>query len=818
MAGGFGRANLRLIAGQPAGDPYDDITIDTSEDDPDQPDINEDGQILRIEHGDGSVTISMNDRPLIPQDEKAVGGWFRNLVGELGDQALGTITEDLMRGVADDIESRREWVDTVATFIKLLGVTIEVPNLQGAADAAPVEGMSRVRHPLLLEAVLRFQANFRGEMLPTDGPVKCRNDNQGGVEYDLMANNLEEDLNHYLTVHATEYVPDTDRMAFRLGLEGTTFKKVYRCPLRLRPVSETVIATDLIVSNDATDLQSARRVTHRIMMGQNTIKRMQILEVYADVDLGTPVEPDLDEAARTARQQQGVADTTPNPDDRDRELYECYCDLNVPGFEHQWKGRPSGLEIPYRVTIDVTSRQVLSLVRDYNPPPTPDTLPKRRETFVQYTYVPGLGFYGLGLGHILGNTTNAITAAWREMLDNGMFANFPGFLVAKGATRQQTSILRVPPGGGQPIDTLGKPISQAVMPLPYNTAQMPPLMQLVESMATSGARIGGTAEIQIGEGKQDAPVGTTLALIDQATKIEGSAHKRLHASQAREFQLLKELFREHPEDFLDRECTSGAAWDEQSFLQALNNCNIVPQADPNTAGQLQRLMRAMGLLQLSAQAQSLYDPIRIHSYALRSMGVNQPQQFFAPPSAMAQPPPQLQQMQADMKAKLQAADARTQDSNARAAVAKAKLAEVQAKSAQGGFGPANQQAPTTLDGVKAKASLMDAETRRFQAHAKVGEMAEQSRDRQMGRQAEAQSDQVDLIKALLAHDQSRREAFAGHLANAHQAAQQQAHDAREGEADRASDLKQAELQAKSAEKVASKRAAAKPAAKRPKKD
>jgi hypothetical protein len=639
--------------------------------------------------------------------------------------------------------------------------------------------------------VLRFQANARGEFLPADGPMKIRNDSSGGAETELLAKALENDMNHYLTAHATEYYPDTDRMYFRLGLEGTSFKKVYRCPIRMRPVSETVVAQDLIVSNDATDLQNARRVTHRIKLSPTTIRRMQIIGAYRDLDLGTPTSPDLDAASREERRQQGLAEDVINPDDRDRELYEVYCDLDIPGYEHKWKGKPSGLEVPYRVTIDVTSRQVMSLVRDYAEPKDDKELPERRKTFVKYSYVPGFGFYDLGLGHILGNTTNAITAAWREMLDNGMFANFPGFLIAKAATRQQTAIIRVPPGGGQPIDTLGKPINQAVLPLPYNTTQMPALMQLVESMATSGARIGGTAEIQVGEGKQDAPVGTTLALIDQATKIENSVHKRVHSSQAEEFKLIIECFREHPEDFLRCEAASSSTpWDEQTFLTALGSCDLVPQADPNTSSQLQRLMKAMGIKQLQQASQSLYDPLAVDTYALKTMGINNPSQFFVPPQAMGQPPPQLQQMQAEMKAKQQQADARTTDAQARMHVAQAKAAEVQAKTTQGGFAKAGGQSgkPAGFEAMDLKIKAEDAETRRQAMMLKAREAAQNSHDRELDRQAEAHSDRIDLVKALLAHQADAATTAMGH-----------AHEARENAQDRAVDLRQAEIAAQAAE-------------------
>ncbi|HEY1879554.1 MAG TPA: hypothetical protein VGG68_06455, partial [Caulobacteraceae bacterium] len=229
-------------------------------------------------------------------------------------------------------------------------------------------------------------------------------------------------------------------------------------------------------------------------------------------------------------------------------------------------------------------------------------------------------------------------------------------------------------------------------------------------------------------------------------------------------------------------------WDAQTFLQALDTCELVPQADPNTSSQLQRLMKAMGIKQLQAQSQSLYDPIAVDTYALKTMGVANPQQFFVPPSAMAQPPPQLQQLQAEMKAKQQQADARTTDANARAATAKAKLAETQAKIAQGGFGKAGAGEPNPLDAMNAKAKMMDAETRRFGAHAKVGEMDQQSADRAADRQAEQRSDQVDLVKALLAHHAGAVDTAVGHE-----------HDAQEGALDRAADLKQAQIAASKVE-------------------
>jgi hypothetical protein len=283
-------------------------------------------------------------------------------------------------------------------------------------------------------------------MLPTDGPVKIRNDAAASTPgQDQLGDALEKDMNHYLTSVATEYYPDTDRMLLMLGFGGTAFKKVYMCPLRNRPVSESVDADDLIVNQAATDLSNAKRVTHRSFMRPSTVKRLQILGVYRDVDLSTPQAPKTDAVQQAKNSQQGVADNPTNPNDRDREIYECYCELDVRSFEHKHKGKESGLEIPYVVTIDASSREVLSITRNYAE--DDKELPTAKKRFVKYTFTPGMGFYDIGLLHILGNTTNAITAAWRELLDAGMFANFPGFLLADTGARQNTNMFRVPPGG-----------------------------------------------------------------------------------------------------------------------------------------------------------------------------------------------------------------------------------------------------------------------------------------------------------------------------------------------------------------------------------
>jgi hypothetical protein len=741
-----------------------DLIIEMAEDGP-QEDRDDKGNLLTIEGPDGSITLTLDGSPLEKAEGSSRAGWFDNLVEDIDQMELGRIADDLLKGVEDDLQSRKEWIEDRAQGIKLLGLKLEVPGLAGAADGAPVEGMSRIRHPLLLEAVLRFQANARSELLPTDGPLKIREDNNNAtLESDQLANDLEDDLNHYLTSTAKEYYPDTDRMLLMLGFGGTAFKKIYFCPLRGRPVSESVDADDLIVNNSATDLSNAKRITHRIMMRPSTVKRMQILGVYRDIDLSTPRQTTLDAAQRAKNEQQGISSEQSNPEDRDREIYECYCELNIQGFEHKRKGKETGLEIPYRVTIDVSSREILSIVRNYDED-TKD-LPEARQNFVKYTFVPGMGFYDIGLLHILGNTTNALTAAWREMLDAGMYANFPGFLYADTGARQNTNIFRVPPGGGALVKTGGMPINQAVMPLPYKDVGGG-LMSLTDNMAQTGMRIGGTAEMAVGEGRQDAPVGTTIALIDQATKVLNSVHKRMHAAQAEEFQLLVNCFRENPESFWQQNRRPARPWDQETFLRALNQVDLVPQADPNTASQTQRLMKVVGLKQIQASNPSMYDPVAIDTAALKAMGWSNPDQFMIPPQAQGQMPPEMQRAIAELQIRKQEADTKQMSAQGKLAVDQAKLQIDAAKVMQdkeiagigGPQGPDQHEKLAKVADLQIKKQLADAKTMdaKIKAAGLAADMQKDAADNAM-KQAEMIAKEriqmVDLAQNIAVHPES----------------------------------------------------------------
>lgn len=601
---------------------------------------------VEVELPDGGVVINFGK---VGAPEPGAGDFDDNLAEALAEADLAGIAEDLLQGIEADIRSRSEWLQQRADGLDLLGLKVDGPKSDVSGSSAPLEGMSNVRHPLLLEAVLRFQANARGELLPADGPVKIRVDDvttsaspTADRDEENQAEQLETDFNYYLTTTASEYYPDTDRMLLMVGFGGCGFKKVYHCPLRRRPVSESVDAKDLIVSHGATDLRNAPRVTHQIQMLPNVVKRMQIMGAYREVALGSPPMTMPDAVDAKVDEIQGTqAQTTFRENDQPRTIFECYCEIDVPGYEHKEKGKVTGLPLPFKVTLDKDARTVLEIRRNWK---ENDDLYEARRVFVKYPFVPGLGFYDIGLLHILGNTTIAVTAAWREMLDAGMFANFPGFLYAKPAGRQNTNEFRVAPGSGAQVDTGGGSIRDAIMPLPYKEAG-PGLMALTKDISETGQRVGGTAEMPVGEGRADAPVGTTIALIEQATKVLDAVHKRLHQAQSEEFGLLKELFEEDPESFWrfnKRKQKPGAfKWDVERFKHALENNDLVPAADPNTSSHMMRVMKAVAVKQLQSASPELYNGREVDTRVLKVIGWNNPESLFNPPAPAQEPPKDL---------------------------------------------------------------------------------------------------------------------------------------------------------------------------------
>lgn len=542
---------------------------------------------------DGGVVVQLDAHR--PKDDDSDEGFYANLVEDIDGMRLGQIANELIEQIQADDNSRSEYLQIRARGLDLLGTKLQEPKSSVGDSAGAVEGMSTVTNPLLLEACLKGWANAQAELLPADGPVKIKDDGDETANDDEQAERLERDFNHYLTVSAPEYYPDTSHMLlWGVYFGGSGFKKVYRCPMRRRPVSESVDAKDLIVSDTTKDLRACARITHQIMMRPSVMKRMKLIGAYRDTELTQPTPTPNVVDAKIAGIQ-GTAAMPDRPEDQPYTIWETQAELDLDQYAPKgFKGE--GIPLPFLVTIDKDSRSILAIRRDWD---EDDDQCTRQRMYVRYPYVPGPGFYGTGMLNILGNASAAMTAAWRLALDAGMYAIFPAFLIAKLGGRQNTSDFRVSPGTGIPIETNGMPISQVATGLPYKDVT-PGILALIDKITTQSQSLGGSAEAPTAEGIQNVPVGTMLAQIEQATKVMSAAHKGMCNAQSEEIQLLLKLFRDNPQDFinsLDKDCR--AYWDEAKFLQALDNCQLVPVSDPNVPSHIHRVAKAVALVQLS---------------------------------------------------------------------------------------------------------------------------------------------------------------------------------------------------------------------------
>lgn len=588
---------------------------------------------LVIKTPDGGTIYRVHYR----EKSAATGKHDENLALTMSPTRLYEIADDLIREIAADDLSRAEYMQSLAKAIEMLGIRIEDARSGDNDSAAPLEGMATFRHPLLLQSSIRFQADFVAELLPADGPVKIRDDTPEpptgtpgmdnlppdlpGLTGDDLAGALEKDFNHYLTKTASEYYPDTTRMAFWVGLMGGGFKKVYHCPLRKRPVSESIDVNDLIVDHSATDLRNAARVTHRIKMRHSKLRRMIKAKVYRDVSLGQPMETQ-DPVEQAQSRATGIMFINTLASDHMHTIYECATERDIEGDDYQ----------PYKITVDKDSKEILAIYRNWD---KDDKLKLPRQEIVKYSYLDALGFYPLGLVHILGNTVRALTAAFREFLDAGMFGSFPGFLYSDEAGKQLTNQFRVAPGSGVPIKTGGKPIGEVVANLPYKSPDAA-FMAFIQHMEESGKALGGEASVPLSEGTANMPVGTMLAQIEQTLRPIKGVFKGLHRSQAEEFQLLKQRFREDPEALWRFNKKPARQWERDEFLAALENSDLVPMADPNTMSQVQRIAIAWAMVELAEKAPYLFHERDTALRFFRMIGVPDPEGIMASMEEIAQ--------------------------------------------------------------------------------------------------------------------------------------------------------------------------------------
>jgi hypothetical protein len=528
------------------------------------------------------------------------GEFDANLAEDLGGGDLSKIASDLLKGIDADLNSRKDWEAMVERAMRFLGLIYE----EASGEMSSEGSISKAWHTLMLEASVNFWANAHAEFLPADGPVKIKDVKPSlGPETPAMGHNggpplgddepappdptkveptsvqlaeaAEMDYNHYLTTGDKQYYRDFSRMLWSLGPKGTEFRKIYRNPLRQMAVSEWVKSENLIVSNDAADLSTAGRVTERIMMRHADVMRMQWKEIWRDVSLTQPVDQPT-QIQETIGRTQGIRPRIEIPADQLHTIYECSCELDLPGFEHEEEGRYTGLPLPYVVTLDKDSRTILSIRRNWR---EEDKDFKARQRYVMFGLLPGFGLYYLGFVHVLGNTERALTALEREVIDNTMMAIFPGWFAAKGAFARGETQVRVGPAGVKEVDLgLNKSINDVVTPI--QVAQISAAhMQLFDKLEENGRKIASLVENPVGEGKADIPVGTMIAMIEQSTKVMAAVHKGLHASRMEELVLLRELIAEDP-TVLERIAPSQTRWSE--MVEEFLDQDLVPSSDPNT--------------------------------------------------------------------------------------------------------------------------------------------------------------------------------------------------------------------------------------------
>ena len=703
------------------------VVISLNDDEPDIPEVDTDKGV-EIEGGGVIVRIGPE---LAAKDDLEFDD---NLAEAIPRDTLGMIADELLQRIEEDNRSRQEWLDTRARGIEMLGLKIEAMRSSGPDGSAPLEGQSQIRASVLCEAVVRFGANAFSELCPVDGPAKVTEDTAAASgDLDDLADALERCLNHYLTTIDKPWTPDTDAMLLRIGVDGSVFKKVYHDPILRRPVSRAVYGEDVIVNNSATSVYDARRLTHRVMMGDSTLRRMQLLGAYLDIPVGDPGWLQKDAPSTASEQIGGVRrNESAEREDRDHEIFETYCELDLPGFEHKTAGKEDGLAVPYKVAIHKESREVLEVRRNWN---KEDEMCLPKTYFVQFPFIRGFGFYGIGLSHLLGNLTNGVTAAYREFIDAGMFSNFPGLLAAKGAGRQDNSVIRIPPGGVKEIETGGMPIQQVVMGMPYKSPDAT-FVGFIQQLNAEAQRLGGTAEVMVGEGRADAPVGTTLALIEQAIKPLLATHKRLCAAQSDELQLLVERFREDPEAFYrHQKPSSTVSWDDQLLTKALNTYQIVTRADPNTASHLQRMLRNAALYMMAKDDPPSFNLVQIRKVCIRGIGFANPDQYL---NENPQPPPPDPKAQAAMiEAEASMLDAQAKQGQLQL---DAKNAPLEAQGKQ-----MDAQAKIQVAGMNLKKQQLATHTTAIQAQNEQMKPAME----QAGRQHESQENQADRASDIL---------------------------------------------------------------------
>jgi hypothetical protein len=553
-----------------------------------------------------SVTIGMDGLEVVlePGDEEEEGAdkFDANLAEYIDDGALAEIAGDLIGEYDADISARKDWIQTYVDGLELLGLKIE-------ERTEPWEGACGVYHPLLSEAIVKFQAETMMSIFPSAGPVKTQIVGKETPEKKDAAQRVQDDMNYQLTDVMQEYRPETERMLWGLGLAGNAFKKVYFDPNLNRQVAMFVPAEDIVVPYGAASLAAAERVTHVMRKNENEVKKLQIDGFYRDIDLGDPVNV-LDEVEKKIAEKLGFKATT---DDRYK-LLEMHVNLDLPGFEHtNSKGEETGIGLPYVVTIEKGTTNVLAIRRNWNPE---DETYQKRQHFVHYGYIPGFGFYHFGLIHLIGAYAKSGTSLIRQLVDAGSLANLPGGFKTRGL-RVKGDDTPIAPGEFRDVDVPSGTMKDNIMTLPYKEPSQT-LMALLNQIVEEGRRFANTADMQVSDMSANAPVGTTLAIMERTLKVMSAVQARIHYSLKQELNLLKGIIAEYTPEEYDYEPSEGSRRAKKSDY---DNVDVIPVSDPNASTMAQKIVQYQAALQLAQTAPQLYNLPLLHRQMLEVLGI-----------------------------------------------------------------------------------------------------------------------------------------------------------------------------------------------------
>ena len=551
-------------------------------------------------HGDG-IDIELG------KADAEEEGFDDNLAEYISEKELTTLAGDLLGDFEDDIAARKDWIQTYVDGLELLGMKIE-------ERTEPWEGACGVYHPLLSEALVKFQAETIMETFPAAGPVKTQIIGKETPEKKDASIRVQDDMNYQLTDVMLEYRPEHERMIWGLGLSGNAFKKVYFDPALDRQVAMFVPAEDMVVPYGASSLESADRVTHVMRKTENEVKRLQYEGFYREVDLDEP-SGSLDEVEKKIAEKMGFRATT---DDRYK-LLEMHVSLDLPGYEDEEDGEPTGLALPYVVTIEKGTQEILSIRRNWRPE---DENKQKRQHFVHYGYVPGFGFYCFGLIHLVGAFAKSGTSLIRQLVDAGTLSNLPGGFKTRGL-RVKGDDTPIAPGEFRDVDIPSGAIKDNLMTLPYKEPSQV-LYSLLGTIVEEGRRFASAADIQVSDMSANSPVGTTLAILERTLKVMSAVQARIHYSMKQELRLLKEIIRDYTPEEYDYEPVDGRARAKKGDYELVT---VIPVSDPNAATMAQKIVQYQAVLQLAQGAPQIYNMPVLHRQMLEVLGIRNAQKL-----------------------------------------------------------------------------------------------------------------------------------------------------------------------------------------------